>query len=276
MGSTTSRRAFLAGSIALAGLPSTGSAAAAEQPEDFKLGVASYSLRKFSRAQAIQMIEQLRVRYVSVKSFHLPYEATPEELRAGSKEFADAGLIILSGGNISLQKPEELRPMFEYAKNCGMPMMVCAPTAKTLPAVEQLVKEFDIRIAVHNHGPEDQHFPTPQSALRLIKNMDPRMGLCIDVGHTARTGTDVLESIHEAGGRLFDMHIKDLKDFSRHATQCPVGEGKMPVVAIFKELKRMNYHAGVMLEYEIDANDPLPGMQRSFAYMRGVLAGLNG
>ena len=44
----------------------------------------------------------------------------------------------------------------------------------------------------------------------------------------------------------------------------------------FRELKKANYQGGVMLEYEIDDLDPLPGMIKSFAYMRGVLAGLRG
>jgi sugar phosphate isomerase/epimerase len=189
MKAETTRRGFLAGSIALAGLPAAGSAAASEQADDLKLGVASYSLRKFSRTQAIEMIQQLRTPYVCIKEFHLRYKSTPEELAAGRKEFEDAGLKILSGGVIHLHDRAELRKMFEYARVCGMPMMIIGPTHATLPEVEKLVKEFNIRVAIHNHGPEDRHFPTPQSALEAVKNRDLRMGLCIDVGHTARTGT---------------------------------------------------------------------------------------
>ncbi|MGH9660992.1 MAG: sugar phosphate isomerase/epimerase family protein, partial [Bryobacteraceae bacterium] len=122
--------------------------------------------------------------------------------------------------------------------------------------------------------PEDKHFPTPQSALKLVKDMDPRVGLCIDVGHTARTGVDVVESLREAGSRLLDVHMKDLRTLSDKDSQCAVGEGAMPVVAIFRTLLKMRYQGGVMLEYEIHADNPLPGMERSFAYMRGVLAGL--
>jgi len=110
----------------------------------------------------------------------------------------------------------------------------------------------------------------------VVKNMDPRVGLCIDVGHTARTGVDVVQSIAEAGPRLLDMHIKDLRSLSDKDSQCRVGEGAMPVVAIFKQLKKMKYQGMVNLEYEIDAENPLPGMIQSFAYMRGVLDGLRG
>jgi sugar phosphate isomerase/epimerase len=153
-------------------------------------------------------------------------------------------------------------------------MMVIGATPATLPKIERFVKEYNIPVAVHNHGPEDKIFPTPQSALKLMGGMDPRVGVCIDVGHTVRTGVDLVETIRTAGSRLLDFHIKDLRDLKESKSQCAVGEGAMPVVAMFKELKRTNYRGHIGLEYEIDAKDPLPGMQKSFAYMRGVLAGL--
>lgn len=276
MRSTASRRTFLKVPAALAASGPLAAMAAAVKAEDIKLGVATYSLRKFPRPRAIEMIKELGVRYVSIKSFHLPYELPPAELAAGAKEFRDAGLTVLSGGNIELKNPAELRRMFEYAKAAGMPMMVCAPSHETLPEVEKLVREYDIRAAIHNHGPEDKHFPTPKSVLDAVRSMDPRMGLCIDIGHTARTGADILESIREAGPRLFDIHVKDLQDTSARARQVAVGDGVLPIVGMFKLLKKMNYEGGVMLEYEIHADNPLPGMHRSIGYMRGVLAALRG
>jgi sugar phosphate isomerase/epimerase len=272
------RRGFLA-AAGLAGLARPHPAPAAEEPtEGFKLGVASYSLREYSRALAIRCIQELRTPYVSVKEFHLPYRSSPEELQAGRREFEKAGLKIMSGGNISLQKddPADIRRYFEYAKMAGMPMMVCAPLHTNLSAIEKLVQEYDIRIAIHNHGPEDKQYPTPQSSLAVVRNMDPRCGICIDCGHSMQAGADVVESIAEAGNRLFDMHIKDLRSADAHSTQCDVGEGVMPIVGIFKQLHKVGYQGCVNLEYEINADNPLPGMKISFAYMRGVLAGLKG
>lgn len=274
-----SRRTFLSLSSAAAAAAAAPPAAKVDNPYAcFKLGVASYSFREFSRKMAIGFMKQLETSYISIKEFHLLYRSTPEELARGRKEFEAAGLKTLSGGNITLTMEDEgeLRKMFEYAKGAGIPMMICAPSLKTVGKVEKLVKEYGIQAAIHNHGPEDKHFPTPQSVLKAVKDMDPRMGLCIDVGHTTRTGVDVVESIAEAGPRLLDVHIKDLKDLMGKDSQCPVGDGAMPVAAIFKQLKKMGYTGGVMLEYEIHAGDPLPGMIKSFAYMRGVLAGLKG
>jgi sugar phosphate isomerase/epimerase len=241
-----------------------------------KLGVATYSFRELSRADAIAAVNALRARYVSVKSFHLPYESTPDELAAGRREFEEAGLVIVGGGVITLQQDEDaqIRAHFDYARTCGMPLMVIAPTPTTLPRIERFVRQYDIKVAIHNHGPEDRHFPGPRDALPMIRDMDPRVGLCVDLGHTARTGVDVVEALAEAGDRVLDIHMKDLRDLLDRESQCIVGEGAMPVPAIFRQLESMGYSGYVNLEYEIDAHDPLPGMQRSFAYMRGVMAGL--
>ena len=274
----TNRRMFLTSMAILTSLRSHKKVqAAVDSEEGIKLGVASYSLRKFSRKEAIRMIKVLETPYVNIKSFHLNYESTPSELAGGVREFEQASLRIVGGGTITLQKDEDedVRKHFEYARRCDMPIMVIAPTPETLPRIEAFVKQFDIRVAIHNHGPEDPYFPTPQSALKLIKNMDPRMGLCIDVGHTARTGVDVVDSIAEAGDRVLDMHMKDLRSFTDKGSQCAVGEGLMPVASIFQTLKKMKYKGHVNLEYEIYPEDPLPGMKQSFAYMRGVLAGMS-
>src|SRR5882672_11099320 len=119
------------------------------KPGEFRIGIASYSFREFQRKMTISMIKQLGVRYVSVKEFHLPYTLSATEAAKAAGEFKKAGLTIVSGGNISLQDedPAVLKRSFEYAKACGMPMMVCAPTHRTLPMVEKLVKEFDIKAA---------------------------------------------------------------------------------------------------------------------------------
>ncbi len=272
-----SRREILKGSAAALALAGSGPRAqAAEPPEGFKLGVTTYSLRKFSREQAIRMLGELHVRYVSIKDVHMPLNGTPAETAAARAEFDRHDLVVLGGGVIRFDKDEDsdMRAKFEYAKAARLPMIVCMPDRSALPRVEKFVREYDIRIAVHNHGPEDPNFPTPESALAALKDMDPRCGVCIDCGHAARAGSDVVESIQTAGSRLLDMHIKDLRSFHDVKSQCDVGDGIMPVPAIFRQLQRINYRGGVMLEYEINENDPMLGMQRSLAFMRGVLAGM--
>jgi sugar phosphate isomerase/epimerase len=173
-----------------------------------------------------------------------------------------------------------LRPVFEWAKAAGVPMLVAAPVHENIGVIEGLIKQYNIKVAIHNHGPEDKNFPTPESVLEAVKGRDPRFGLCMDVGHSARTGTDVVKAIADAGSRLLDMHVKDLAFFKQEPGMKPgemqvdVGDGIMPFPQIFKQLKKMNYQGCVNLEYEINGDDPINGVQRSFSYMRGVLAGL--
>jgi len=251
-------------------------------PDDLKLGIASYSFREFGRKTMLSMAKKLHVPYINLKDVHMAMVMKDTDREKAVKEIHAAGFTILGGGTVDFKKDDEadMRAKFEYAKKCGMPLMVSAPSRTTLPKLEKFVKEYDIKIAVHNHGPEDKEFPTPQSVLEIVKNLDPRMGLCIDVGHTCRTGTDPVAAIRAAGPRLLDMHVKDLAilqsedEKTAKDSQVDVGDGKMPIVAIFRELKKMNYKGGVMLEYEINESDPLPGMHRSFGFMRGVLAGL--
>jgi sugar phosphate isomerase/epimerase len=131
-----------------------------------------------------------------------------------------------------------------------------------------------MKFAIHNHGPEDKIWHSPLDVLKAVEHMDPRMGCCIDIGHTVRAGTDVVEAIHKVGPRLFDMHAKDLTSFDAKESQVSVGEGKMPIREIFEALIAIKYKGFVDLEYEIHADDPMPGVSVGFAYMRGVLAGM--
>ncbi|MDE0622743.1 MAG: sugar phosphate isomerase/epimerase [Bryobacterales bacterium] len=279
---STTRRSFL-GTAAV--LPAASAAAAATQQagngagphhwDDLKLAVATYSLRKFSRSAAIDICRQLGVKYVNVKSFHMPYYLSADDLMAARKEFERAGLEVVAGGNISLRSDDsdELEHYFKYAVAAGMPIMVCAPTHSNLGAIEKLAIKYDRKMAIHNHGPEDKFYPAPSDVIKRVKNMDPRMGLCVDVGHTVRTGADILEEIDGAWDRIYDFHVKDLTDFTSKESRVDVGDGKMPIAAIFKMLKERKYQGVVGLEYEVVADHPQLGMAKSFSYMRGVLDG---
>lgn len=256
----------------------------AETPEatvgdtgDFKLGVASYSFREFGRKIAIQGTQKL-AKYINYKDVHLPLTSTPAEIKKAIADTEKAGLKIVGGGTIYFRTDDEkdIRSKFEYAKACGMPTIVCMPDKAVLPKLEKYVKEYDIKIAVHAHGPEDANFQRPQDVLKVVKDMDPRCGLCVDIGHTVRTGVDLIPTVAEVGPRLLDMHVKDLADFKAKDSQRPCGDGIIPFPALFTQLKKMNYQGYINLEYEIDDTDPLPNMIKSFAYMRGAIAGLKG
>jgi sugar phosphate isomerase/epimerase len=285
MKSILSRRNFVrSGALAAAAYATSSSLPAAAQkvpPIDtaspVHLGLASYTFRNFDRAQLIGFMKQLNVLALNAKDVkdHLPMDP-PEEAKA-LKDYRAAGIQLHAAGTIYFPKDEDddIRSKFEYCKRAGISVIVAGdPAPETLPRIEKFVKEYDIRLAIHNHGPEDKLWHSPLDVLRVVGNMDPRMGCCIDVGHTARTGIDVVQAIHAAGPRLFNMHIKDLTDFQSKESQVAVGDGKMPLLRIFEALIANNYKGFVDLEYEVHADDPMPGVATSFAYMRGVLAGM--
>ena len=241
------------------------------------LGLASYTFRNFNRAQSIGFMMQLNVLALIAKDVkdHLPMDPT-EEAKA-LEDYHAAGIQLHAAGTIYFDKDEDadIRNKFEYCKRAGIGVIVAGdPAPGTLPRIEKFVKEYDIRFAIHNHGPEDKLWHSPLDVLKAVGNMDPRMGCCIDVGHTVRAGTDVIEAIQQVGPRLFDMHIKDLTDFQSKESQVAVGDGMMPVRRIFETLIAMKYNGFVDLEYEVHGDDPMPGVIGSFAYMRGVLAGM--
>ena len=243
-----------------------------------RLGMASYTFREFSRAQMIGFMKGLRLTTINLKDVkdHLPSTSVDAE-DAALADYRAAGITPTAVGTIYFPKDEDgdIRAKFEYAKRAGVKVIVAGdPEEKVLPRIEKFVKEYDIRLAIHNHGPEDKIWHSPLDVLRAVKGMDARMGCCIDVGHTMRAGTDVIKAIKAAGPRLFDLHIKDLSKADAKDSQVAVGQGIMPIRAIFATLTKMKYAGNVDLEYEIFGDNPMPGVIESIAYMRGVLAGM--
>ena len=283
MSSRFSRRDLLrSGAIAATGLALPGIAGAEKTHSSSKqvpvrLGLASYTFRNFSRAQLIGFMKQLHISDLNAKDVkdHLPMN--PAEEAQALSDYSAAGIKLHAAGAIYFPKNEDadIQSKFEYCKRAGIGTIVAGdPTPESLPRIEKFAKQYDIPIAIHNHGPEDKIFPSPLDVLKAVRNMDPQMGCCIDVGHTARAGTDVVQTIRAAGPRLFNVHMKDLANFHDKESQVAVGEGIMPLRGIFQELMAIKYQGFVDLEYEIEPDNPMPGVIASFAYMRGVLAGM--
>ncbi len=206
---------------------------------------------------------------------HLPVDPAAEAKAVAA--YKAAGITITAAGTVTFNKDDDgdIRAKFDYLKRAGVPVVVAGdPTPAILQRVEKFVKEYDIKFAVHNHGPEDKMWHSPLDVLAVVKNMDPRMGCCVDVGHCARAGVNPVDAIKAVGPRVFDLHVKDLKDYTSRESQVDVGDGIIPFREIFATLIAMKYPGNVDLEYEINADDPMPGVVKSFAYMRGVLAGM--
>jgi sugar phosphate isomerase/epimerase len=280
-----SRRSFLQSSTLAAASAALAAAApvqaeavrATGKPSPIQLGVASYTFRDFTRAQLIGYMKQLNLTALNCKDVkdHLPMDPTAEA--AAMADYAANGIQVHAMGTVYFPKDEDddIRSKFEYAKRAGVKVIVTGdPSVATLPRIERFVKEYDIRIAIHNHGPEDKIWPSPYDVLKVVKNMDPRIGCCIDIGHAARAGANVPQAVRDVGPRLFNMHAKDLLSFDSRESQVAVGEGIMPIREIFESLIAIRYEGFVDLEYEINEKDPMPGVVESFAFMRGVIRGM--
>lgn len=238
-----------------------------------KLGQCSYTFRNFKPEQMIGMLHELKIVNLNIKQdFHLPMQPL-SEVPAKAEAYRAAGIHLTDAGAIyfKMDTDEAVRPSFEYLKAAKIGRFVGAPSREALPRVARFCAEYDVKMGIHNHGPEDHEWPSPYDIQKVIEPMDHRVGYCIDLGHTLRTKTDPVAAIKMAGARLYDVHMKDLSDPMVKESQVAVGDGVMPVRKIFEALVEMKYDGFVDLEYEIKPEDPVPGVQKSFAYMRKVL-----
>jgi sugar phosphate isomerase/epimerase len=280
MATNQSRRRFVASAAFAAAWTrlghiagAAGGAPAGGKDGPLKLGLASYSMREFPLDDALAMAKTLGVKYMTFKDVHVPRTDPPEATRALRAKIEAAGITIMGGGTITIpNNPAQIKKEFEYAKNAGFPLIYTDPDPAALDTIEEMAKTYDIKAVIHNHGPENKNWPRPQDAYKAIKSRDKRMGLCIDIGHTLRTGTDPVAACRECQDRLYDMHVKDLASKTDRESQVEVGRGVIDFPSLFRTLIEIRYQGQVGLEYEINAKNPLPGMIESMAYMRGVLA----
>jgi len=286
MDSSPTRRRFLqvagVGAVACAVSPrdaalaasSSRAADAAAAALPFELGMASYTLRSFPIDQAIEMTKRLGLTRICFKDFHLKMDATAAEVAETVAKVKAAGLDLYAGGVIYMKTEAEVDRAFAYAKAAGMKMIVGVPTYELVAYTNRKVQEYDIPVAIHNHGPDNPLFPTPQSAYERIAGLDRRMGLCMDIGHTQRSGVDPSESAEKYIDRLLDVHVKDVSASTAKGTTVEIGRGVIDIPKLMRTLKRVGYKGTLALEYEKDSKDPLPGSAESIGYLRGVLAAL--
>ena len=240
----------------------------------FQLGLASYTLKEFNLDETLAMTKRVGLKYICFKSFHLALDSTPAQIEAVVAKVNEAGLTLYGGGVIGMKKEDQVHQAFDYAKTAGMKVIIGAPAPEMLTLIEKKVKQYDIKVAIHNHGPGDKFFPTPAIALEHIKNLDKRIGMCHDIGHTKRYGSDPIAETELCADRLHDVHIKDVSAANKDGKGVEIGRGVIDIPRFIRTLIRMKYAGIVSLEYEKGAKDPLAGLAESVGYVKGVIAAL--
>lgn len=290
MGKTT-RRGFLGGSLAAAAGAALWPAApdggrrttdccserrtAAPAPR-FELGLASYTFREFDLDATLAMARRVGLGRIALKDMHLPLDSPEGIIRATVEKVRSQGLVPYGCGVVYMASEAEVDRAFAYAKAGGMDIIIGVPDHGLLGRVEQRARESGIALAIHNHGPGDLRYPTPRSILYRIERLDPRVGVCLDVGHCRRSGLDPSEEASRCGPRLLDVHLKDVTAPTDQGAAVEVGRGVVDIPRLLRTLGEMGYAGTAAFEYEKDGRDPLAGLAESVGYVRGVLAGLGG
>jgi inosose dehydratase len=279
---THSRREFLkamGAGAALAAFPPIGAAkrpaAASPSAEAIlaKLGLASYTTRNLSLAETVKWAKSLGLNHLSLKDFHLPLTADRTKFDEVKNLIRQTGLDFYAVGVVYMKTKDEVEAAFEYAKNAGVRMIVGVPSHELLDLAEKKIKEYNISLAIHNHGPGDLLYPTCESAFRKVDGRDPRFGLCLDVGHAFRAGEDPAGAVKSYGRRILDIHLKDVDQAGTKGTTVEMGRGKIDLPAVIRAIGQTGYAGHLPIEYEKDGDNPIPGLAESVGYFRGLIRG---
>ena len=248
---------------------------AAAPPLRLPLGLASYSFRAFPLDRVIAMTQRVGLARIVLKDVHLPLGTPEPAIVEAAARVRAAGLDLYGCGVVYMTSEAEVNQAFRYARAAGMRLIIGAPDPKVLGLVDRQVKEFGIGVAIHNHGPDSNLYPTPADAYKLIQGLDRRIGLCIDIGHTLRAGVEPSAAAEQCADRLLDIHIKDVTAASKAGEGIEIGRGVIDIPKFIRTLVRIKYAGTLSFEYEKDENDPLPGLSESVGYVKGVMAALS-
>jgi inosose dehydratase len=257
--------------------------AEAENSRDtFRLAMAGYTFNKFKLEQTLEMLQKVDVHYLCIKDFHLPLKSTDEEIAAFHAKCRSFDVTGYGVGPIYMGSEEEVNNAFAYAKRVGVKTVVGVPfkmvdkkrvsSPELLKLVNEKVQEYDFKYAIHNHGPDmPELFPNAESAIEVIKDMDKRVGLCLDIGHQLRDGKDPVKALLQFADRVHDIHLKNVTSANKQGRAAELPRGAIDMPAFVRALRKVKYSGMCSLEYEKDMDNPLLGVAESVGYFRGVM-----
>jgi inosose dehydratase len=240
--------------------------------DSFTLGMAGYTFKDCTIEKTIEIMTRVDVKNLSLKDFHMPMNSTADQINLVVEKFKSAGISIYTVGVIYMKTKEAVDQAFEYAKMAGVKMIVGAPEYELLPYVEKKIKAYDFRLAIHNHGPDNPLYPNATDIWDHVKDLDPRIGICIDIGHTTRDGQDPSADIERYSKRIFDIHIKDVDKPVKEGKTVEIGRGIIDIPKVVATLRKIKFTGKCSLEFEKDMKDPLAGIAESIGFFKGVMA----
>lgn len=236
----------------------------------FNLAIAGWTFNKFNLEQSLDMMARVDVHYLCIKNFHLPLDSNPDQIAVFHAKLKAKGVTGYAVGPIGMKSEAEADQAFEYCKRVGVNMVVGVPEHELLQYVNKKVKEYGFNFAIHNHGYGDKLYPTVESIFDKVKDLDPRIGMCHDIGYSKLMGIDPAAVTKKYGNRIFDIHIKDVTAPTAEGKDCELGRGIIDFPEFFKALRTIKYKGMCSIEFEKDNTDPLPGLAESVGYFKGV------
>ena len=242
-----------------------------ETGEKFKVGMAGYTFLKFDIDKTLETLKRADVHYLCIKDFHLPFKSTDEEIAAFHAKLKASDVTGYAVGPIYMKTEEEIDRAFDYAKRVGVKLIVGVPNVELLPYVDKKVKEYNFNYAIHLHGPDIKIYPDAEDVWNHVKDLDPRIGMCLDIGHDTRNGKDPVADLKKYHSRVFDIHIKDVTGATKLGYWLEIGRGIIDFPAFVRMLREVGYTGVCSLEHEKDMSDPFMGITESIGYFRGVI-----
>ena len=236
---------------------------APESTESFKLGIAGYTFAQFDLETTLETLIRADVHYLCIKNFHLPLESTDEQIDAFHEQLAEAGVTGYAVGPLYMKTEKEVDDIFRYAKRVGVTMIIGVPTYELMPYVNSKVQEYDLVFAINLHGPDQERFQDADMVWDKVKDLDPRIGMCLDIGHDRRNGKDPVADLEKYHSRVFDIHLKDVTGASKAGYSVEVGRGILDIPGFVKMLRQVNYTGVVSLEHERTMDKPFLGIAES-------------
>jgi inosose dehydratase len=235
----------------------------------FKMSVQSYSLRKFDFEKMVQTLYDLELHFVELYPAHMGSELGEFDFKSHMRFMRQRSIRPIAYGVVDFTKDvDKNRALFEFAKKLRLASISANPHPDSFQSLDKLVEEYAIPVAIHNHGPEDKLYRTPELIEKAIKDHHKLIGLCVDTGHFLRAGVNPLEVVKQFKDRVYGCHLKDVKTEGGKSRFTVLGQGDLDTPALLKLLKDAGFKGGLSLEYEEEENDPVPSIKKCLETVR--------